>query len=274
MAPASDAAARDLLARSAAAHGLAALDGLGDISVSYAGEWRPIVGRLQPDLVDAGFRGRSEERLLLRDHLTAQAHSGPDGRKQVLRRRAPTGGQGEVRVWFNGTEAHAPQDRARRDAAALVADGYALFLLGPMLMARQAADAAGLQPPETIEAGGQDHPCDVVRLRLVPGLGLSAGDELALYIDREAHLMRRVRFTLNGLEATRGAVAEVDLWGHLTRHGVQWPTRFHERLLRPVPLGVHDWRLTGLDVARGMVAAEAAGPSFTGKAAPPAAALA
>ena len=275
VAPGDAAAAQALLARSADAHGLAALDGLGDISVSYAGRWRPFVGRLQPDLVDAGFSGHSEERLLLRDRLTAQAHTGPDGRKQVRRRRAPEGGgRGSVQVWFNGTEARTPQDRVRRDAAALVADGYTLFLLGPMLLARQPLAAAGLQAVETIESGGQDHRCDVVRVRLAPGLGFSDGDDLALYLDRAAGLMRRVRFTLNGLDATQGAVAEVDLWGHVARHGIQWPTRFHERLLRPVPLGVHDWSLTGLDVRRGLDAAEVAGPAFTGKAAAHAAALA
>lgn len=275
VAPASAAGARALLAESARAHGLAALDGLGDVNVSYAGEWRPIVGRLQPVLVDAGFRGRSEERLLLRERLVAQAHAGPEGRKQVLRRAAPggPGGQGEVRVWFNGMEA---QDRDRRAAAALVADGYSLFLLGPMLLARRSAGgalAAGLAGTAAIEAGGQDHACDVVRLRLAPGLGLSEADEVVLYIDRAERLMRRVRFTLDGLDGTRGAVAEVDLWGHLARHGVRWPTRFHERLLRPVPLGVHDWRLTGLDAGRGLAAAEVSGPVLAGRAAAPAAAL-
>ena len=69
------------------------------------------------------------------------------------------------------------------------------------------------------------------------------------------------------------AVAEVDTFDHAALHGVRWPTRFHERLLRPLPLTVHDWRLTGLDVNRGLEIAEVDGAAFAGKAAAPAAPL-
>ena len=266
--------ARALLVESAAAHGLAALSGLNDVSVSYAGEWPSLVGRLQPALVNSGFRARSEERLLLRGRVVAQAHTGPDGRKQVVRQAAP-GTQGNVRVWFNGEEAH---DGERRSAAALVADGYSLFLLGPMLLAQGwAADRsvvmerAGVEP---VTLDGRERPCDVLRVRVAPGLGFSESDQLALFIDREEGLMRRVRFTLDGMRSTRGAVAEVDSFDHAALHGVRWPTRFHERLLRPLPITVHDWRLTGLDVDRGLDSAEVSEAAFTGRAARPATALA
>ena len=108
--------ARALLERSAAAHGFTAFSRLNDLNVSYAGEWPALIGRLQPTLVDSGFRGGSEERLLLRGGpmVVAQAHTGPIGRKQVVR-RAARGGQGDVRVWFNGEEA---RDDERRAAAA------------------------------------------------------------------------------------------------------------------------------------------------------------
>ena len=265
--------ALSLLRESAMAHGLDALSGIRDISVAYAGEWRRLVNRLQPVLVDAGFRGRSEERLLPRERLVAQSHAGPDGSKQVVRQAAPSA-QGAVRVWFNGEEA---QDAPRRQAAALVADAYGLFLLGPMLLAGQwAADRSSIMEvaaPERIAVDGRDHECDVLRVRLAPGFGLSDADQLALFIDRAERLMRRVRFTLDGLEATRSAVAEVDAFAHVALHGVRWPTGFYERLLRPFPLGVHDWRLTGLDVNRGLDRAEVSGPAFSGRAVLPAAAL-
>lgn len=272
--PDSAPAAQALLIEGAAAHGGAALSSLRDVSVSYAGEWRSLVARLQPVLVDTGFRGGSEERLLLRNGIVAQAHTGPSGRKQVVRQapaRAQGSSQGGVRVWFNAEEAN---DRDRRAAAALVADGYLLFLLGPMLLAGQwSAErtlAMELAGTEWVSVDEQRHACDVLRVRMAPGLGLSDADDLALYIDRRERLMRRVRFTLNALEGTRGALAEVDAWGHVGLRGVRWPTRFHEHLLRPAPLPVHDWRLTGLDVDRGLTPAEVAGPMFTGKAAAPA----
>ena len=266
----SAAAARALLDASAAAHGRAAFARVADISVGYAGQWRPLVNWLQPVLVDAGHRGRSEERLLLADRIVAQAHAGAQGRKQVVR-QAARGGEGTVRVWYDGQETADPD---RRHAAALVADGYSLFLLGPMLLAGAWAveRAAGLElaPRERVAQGGGLFDCDVVRVGLAPGLGLSAGDQLAVYLDVDTRLMRRVRFTLNGLDGTRGAVAEVDTLDHVPFAGVQWPTRFHEQLLRPVPLPVHDWQLMGLDLNRGFDAAMVSGPAFTGRAAYPA----
>jgi hypothetical protein len=249
---ATTAEAQALLQASAAAQGAAAFAMLTDVSVSYAGQWRALVNTLQPDLVDSGFRGRSEERLLPRGRLLAQAYTGPKGSKHVVRRTAAHN-EGDVRVWFNGQETH---NAAPRDAAALVADGYALFLCGPMLLAGAwAADRSLVMQLAS-------------RQRItVDGLGLSQSDQLAVFIDRQEQLMRRVRFTLDGLDSTRGAVAEVDAWAHLTRHGVRWPTRFHERLLRPVPLPVHDWQMTGLDVNRGFAAADISTAEFTGDAA-------
>ncbi len=66
-----------------------------------------------------------------------------------------------------------------------------------------------------IGVDGAQLACDILRIRVTPGLGLSAGDELALYIDREARRMRRVRLTLSGLASTQGAVAEVDAGAHV-----------------------------------------------------------
>jgi hypothetical protein len=265
--------ARALLGASAEAHGQTAFAGITDISVSYAGTWRPLVNRLQPALVDAGYRGGSEERMLPGLGLVAQAHAGPAGHKQVLRRWGRRG-EGGAQVWLDGREA---TDADRLHAAALVADAYALFLLGPLLLAGPwAADrTAGLElaAPERIAQDGTLHPCDVVRVGLTPGLGLSAADQLVLYLDADTRLMRRIRFTLDGLEGTRGAVADVDTLDHQPLAGVRWPTRFHEQLQRPVPLPVHDWRLTGLDVNRGMTVEDVSGPGFRARAERPAQAL-
>jgi hypothetical protein len=265
--------AQALLRASAAAHGLAVLQTLNDISVSYTGVWSSLVNRLQPDLVDAGFRGSSQERFLLPGRLVAQSYTGPKGHKEVARQTVP-GKQGGVRVWLDGVETN---DANRLAAAALVADGYGLFLLGPMLLTPELGGGRWLvmelAPSEQITVFQKTYDCDVLRVRMQPGLGLSPEDDFALYIAHDDQLMRRVRFTLNGLDATKGAVAEVDAGNHALLHGVKWPTLFHERLIRPVPIPVHDWRLTGLDVDRGLTAAEVDGMALTGRALPPAAAV-
>lgn len=260
--------ARSRLQESADAHGLAAWRGLADINVSFSGEWRSLVKQLQPVLVDAGFRASSQERLLPGAGLLAQDHRGQAGHKQVLRRQGMLGGltSGDVTVWLNGIGS---ADRDVRDAAALVADGYSLFLAGPIALAGFAG-AVNWGPPETLDG----RRCDQLLLDRVPGLGFSASDRLALFIDRDLGLLRRLRFSLDGLRSTVGAVAEVDFFEHLSQHGVWWPRRFAERLRLPIPdLPVHDWRLTGLDVNRGYGADAVSGAQFTGAAAAPARAL-
>jgi hypothetical protein len=257
-----DPAAQAILQASAEAHGLVAWRGITDVSVAYEGEWHGLVTRLQPTLTDADFRQGSQERLLLvPEPLLAQAHRGPGGDKQVVRSGAG------VMVAYNGRPA---SDKDVLAAAALVADGYRMFLTGPFyfLSGNLVLATAGR---ETVDGRN----CDVLLAVRRPGHGLSAEDRYLLFIDREQRWLRRVRFTMDGLASTQGAVAEVDFFDHRRIDGVVWPTRFYERLKKPIPnLAVHDWRLIGLDVNRGLVPAEVTGPSFTGKAAPAARPLA
>ena len=112
--------------------------------------------------------------------------------------------------------------------------------------------------------------CDVIDVWLAPGLGMAATDRVAVCIDRADSITRRVRFTLEGFANTRGAVAEVDTFDHERRFGVLWPMRSFERIVHPIALPAHDWRVTGLDVNRGYTAQDLAGPAFGGRAAAPA----
>jgi len=264
VAPTADADAQRLLQESAEAHGLTAYRQLTDISVAYAGEWRPLIGRIQPEVTDTGFRGRSEERLLPRAGVVAQAYQGERGRKQVAwRRGVGNGGDlGEARVWLNGVPS---ADRAVQQAASLVAEGYGLFLLGPLWLVDRGAPAR-LGGIEVVDG----RVCDIVDVWLSPGLGQVASDRVALCVDRRDRVTRRVRFTLEGFPTTRGAVAEVDTYDHERRFGVLWPMRSYERVVHPIALPAHDWRITGLDVNRGFGPQDVAGPAFTGLAAAPA----
>ena len=254
-----DPVADDLLRQSAEVHGLAAYRAFNDINVSYAGLWRPLIGRIQPDVVDPTYRGASEERLLPHRGLFGQLYRGPAGEKKVLWQRGPAA---RIAVWRNG---QAVDDDASLGAAALVAESYTLFLLGPLWAVERGgmASRAGVEQVD-------GRACDVVEVTASPGLGRSALDRVAICIDRTDRITRRVRFTLEGTGNTKGAVAETDTYDHARRFGVLWPMRSHERVVHPFRLPAHDWHITGLDVDRGYDAKDLTGPAFAGLATAPA----
>ncbi|MEO5882759.1 MAG: hypothetical protein ABIQ06_10130 [Caldimonas sp.] len=263
-APPSDPGATRTLHESAEAHGLSAYRQLADINVSYSGEWRPLIGSIQPEVTDTGFRGSSQERLMPKAGVAGQAYTGTRGRKQVTWRRGSGASDdlGEVAVWFNGARS---ADPAAQQAAALVAEGYGLFLLGPLWLVDR--DLPMRRAGTELVDGRL---CDVVEVWLRPGLGRVRSDRVALCVDRSDRVTRRIRFTLEGFAKTRGAVAEVDTFDHEKRFGVTWPMRSFERVIHPVALPAHDWRITGLDVNRGYDVQALTGPEFSGGAAAPA----
>lgn len=253
------------LRESAERHGWSAYQKVGDINVSYSGRWRPLIDRLQPELVDKPWRESSEERLQPRLGLMAQAHRGPAGHKQVFRQRgASPQDLGQVAVWYDQQPA---EGSAARTAAALVADCYALFLLGPLWLLPQAGgEGLRLSMGAPVEVDGQD--CRWVQSWLSPGLGMVARDRVDLAIDQRDRTLRRLRFTLEGFAGTQGAVAETDHFEHQRLGGILWPMRFFERVVRPLGgLPAHDWRVTGLDLDRGWDAAAVQGPRLEGAAA-------
>ena len=262
--PPADANAVQTLRESAEAHGLSAYRQLDDINVAYTGKWRPLIGGIQPEVTDTAFRGSSQERLMPKAGVSGQAYTGTQGRKQVWWQHGSGGPDdlGEVAVWFNGVRNTDPKTL---HAAALVAEGYGLFLLGPLWLADRNLPMRS-NGIERVDG----RLCDVVEVWLSPGLGLVSMDRTALCIDRSDRSVRRVRFTLEGFASTQGAVAEVDTFDHERRFGVLWPMRSYERVVHPIALPAHDWRITGLDVNRGYEAQTLKGPEFTGRAAPPA----
>ena len=90
---ASEPEALALLDASRQAHGgAAAFAAIRNLNVSYEGEWRTLVKQLQPVLVDAQFRSRSQERMLLHEQIIAQLHTG-DGLASTQ------GAAAEVDLW-------------------------------------------------------------------------------------------------------------------------------------------------------------------------------
>ena len=256
---ASQTAAQNLLQRCQEAHGGQAFFKVRDISVRYEGKWGKIGPRFQPELVDKGFRKDSEERLLVRQRIIGQTHSGPDGNKHVFRTPDKT------TVTYN---AKASQDATQNQAAALVADAYQMFLLGPFYF-----DRPGVTLHSAGTASVNGIRCDQIRATLRPGFGQSPEDSVLLSIDQSTGILRRVLMTLNGLETTQGAEVDVTFDHHRRIAGVLWATDYDERIRVPFDLHAHHWKLTGIDINRGFTTDQIDGPAFTGKAARPAAAL-
>lgn len=256
-----DARGDAILAESAEAHGWSAFRGITDINIAYGGQWRPIIDRIQPVVVDKAYRGPSEERLMPQAGVVAQAYTGPAGRKNVFWQRPGA----EIGVWYDGQPS---TDDKVLAASALVAECYAFFLLGP-LWARSRGLAAVADGTERFD--GRLH--DRLQLWARPGFGRAPLDRATLLVDRSTRVAHRLRFTLEGFAATQGAVAEVDTFEHARRFGVLWPMRSYEEVVHPFRIPAHDWFVTGLDVNRGYAADALRGPAFTGAAAAPAAKL-
>ena len=71
----------------------------------------------------------------------------------------------------------------------------------------------------------------------------------------------------------QGIVAEVDPFVPQRRFGVLWPMRSSEEVVHPLRVPAHDWHVTGLDVNRGLTAAEISDVGFSGRASASATAL-
>lgn len=241
------------------AHGGIAFDLIRDLSVRYEGKWASIGPRFQPVLVDSKFRGASEERMIFSPSIIAQSHTGPGGVKKVL--RSP----GQIAITYNG---RATDDDETEQAAALVADAYRLFLLGPFYF-RQSGTVFIMNGQSFVDQAL----CDEVLAVLRPGLGMAEEDRVVLHIDRSSKLLRRVRLTLNGLDSTRGAEVDVTFRDFKKIDGVLWPTDFDERIRSPFKLHAHHWNLRGLDSNRGLSTRDLKLVQWTRKAATPSAAI-
>jgi hypothetical protein len=233
----SDPDAVSIVTASQRAHGAEAFAAIRDLKVEYAGRWSTLAPRLQPVLADRRYRRESEEALDLVGGTIVQLHNGPGGRKFVFR------GPGRVSVWYNG------QPDSREDvirAAALVADAYKMFLLGPLYFQRSGVILEKLEPAKVDGAE-----CDRVLATLRPGFGFAEEDRVVLSIDRGTQRLRRVLMTLNGLQSAKGAEVDVTFGRWVEKSGVWWATDFDERIRAPLKLHAHHWRLMDLKANKG-----------------------
>jgi len=249
-----------------AAHGRRAFEKINDISIAYDSHWYKLIQKIQPILTDGQYRQGSEERLILKTGITAQQHNGEGGTKLVFRQRdySLSSINGSSQVWYDNKQVL--DDEVIRDSASLVVDAYRVFLFGPLnyLAGEHIFQDAGSTRID-------DQVVDKLLIITRPGLGESPEDRHLLFIDRKSGLTIRIRFTLEGLVSTRGAVVETDFSDFVSLHGVMWPTTFFERVTKPIPnLPAHRWSLLGLDINRGLTAQDFVDGQFSERASVPA----
>lgn len=226
--------AKALLRQSARAHG-DPWRNYQRVEVAYTGEWSGIATRLQPALTDPEFRKDSEETYRPRSASVHQLHRGPGGTKEVRREGR------KIAVRYDGSPS---TDREVLDSAALVADAYTVFLFGPSWLAEHGRDLRLLG-----ERDFEGKRCQLVAGRLAPGFGVAAEDHFIAWIEPESHLLKRFQFSLNGLDSTRGADVDVEFSDfRLAADGSVWPSRFVERIQRPLRAKAHEWRMTSLSL--------------------------
>lgn len=231
-------AAEKVLQRAVDAHGgREAWTAIEDIVVRYEGEWASIGPRIQPVLSDTSYRRSSEEVLRPSERVIGQLHQGPAGTKAVY--RTPD----TIDVSYDGNVA---TDEDVLDAAGLVADAYQMFLTAPFFFD---AFATSVRWAGTETVDGEL--CDQISAIVRPGFGRVDEDLALLSVGRESGILRRVRFTLNGLGSTRGAEVDVTFRNHQTIDGVLWATEYVERIRAPFRLAAHEWRLVSLETNTG-----------------------
>lgn len=257
--------AGERLRESAQAHGLAAWRQVRDLSLDL---------QRGSDRQPTAAAGRLQLRWLPAAGLLAWQDLGLAQPLQGWRRwaaPAPAGGTRvgpALRLWQAGA---AIDDPARLRAAAQQADLLRLLLLGPVALLDN-GQPVNWAEPATLDG----RRCDQLTLDLPSapdgpdGPGIS---RLALFIDRDQGLMRRLRLMSIAEQGQAGAMAATwDLPEPITLHGQQWP-RLCQRVAPARGAGAHSWQLVGLDRNRGFQPADLEASRFSAIAAAPAAAL-
>lgn len=248
--------AQEIFDRSLAVHGGAAGASTSDVNLSITGTWGRLIQRIQPVVTDSGYRISAQERYRPAEQLYAVLWEGPQGTKKVV--RTP----GSIEVFYNGVR---ETDETRLGAAAMTADAFQLFHLGPTFL--QARRATFERLPDGKEKGRRYYRLFTT---LRPGFGRSDEDKVVLWVDPETGRWFRVHITLEGFETTRGAHVDVTFLRHQQVGPLLFPVEFHERVRGPIRISAHDWSFTGADLGRGWTAEDVREAGFSGTASEPA----
>lgn len=240
-------------------HGGDNLTALNDLNIAIDGDWHFLITKIQPLVTDAKYRQKSEERILPKDRLYTALYTGEAGQKQVL--RTPT----QISVAYDG---QLISDDKKQAAAALTADAFYLFALGPLALNERVEKWQRLSD---VKEDGKTY--YRINGQLKPGIGLSEQDYITLWVEQQSRLTYRLHITLEGFETTKGAHVDTTYLGYTTIGGFTFATHFFERVRGPISIDAHEWWYTGIDINRGLTKNDVKLEAWSKKASEPAKAL-
>ena len=249
-----------LFQRTFKAHGGDSISQLRDVNLSIKGNWGAIPARIMPKVADQYYRVSSEEHFMPNQGIYAAFYNGPAGTKKVVRQ------PNTVKVFYDGKVS---KDTETLQATAMTSDAFVLFSLGPLALNRYKTNFVRIKDGRY--KGKTYHR---IYSRIKPGLGFAEEDEVVLWIDPDTLLTYILEVTLMGYPKTRNAHVNVHYLEYQTFQGDQQsaftlPTHIIERVLAPINVHAHTWRVTGMDLNRGLTLKEVLGKQWQGKAVKP-----
>ncbi len=247
----------ELFKRTLKAHGGDYLSQMQDVNLSILGKWGAIPARIMPKVADQYFRVSSEEHFMPNQGLYAAFYNGPAGTKKVVR------STDSVEVYYNN---EISKDTETLQATAMTSDAFVLFSLGPLALNRYQTDFTQIADGDF--KGKKYHR---IYTRIKPGLGFAKEDEVVLWINPETNLTYILEVTLKGYPQTKNAhvnvrYLEYQEFSKSNQYNFTLPTHIIERVLAPINVHAHTWRVTGLDLNRGISLNDIKGKKWQGRA--------
>ncbi len=246
-----------LFKRTFKAHGGDSIAQLNDVNLSIKGNWGPIPARIMPKVTDQYYRVTSEEHFIPNKGIYAAFYNGPAGTKKVV--RTPD----SVEVFYDN---EVSKDTEVLQATAMTSDAFVLFSLGPLALNRYQTDFT--QIADAKFKGKKYHR---IYTRIKPGLGYAKEDEVVLWIDPDSSLTYILEVTLKGYPKTKNAhvnvrYLEYQQFSKNNQYRFTIPTNIIERVLAPINVHAHTWRVTGLDLNRGIIFDDISGKQWQDRA--------
>lgn len=209
-------------------------EALRNVCYETDGSWEFLVTKVQPLITDESYRMQGQQCINFESGDHTALYTGPAGTKKIVRSTEA------VSVYYNG---HQSDDDDVLKVAAMTADASAVFQFGPTALAQRKHQFVRLS--DVVEDGNIYYRIYSV---VEPGFGFSDRDELVFWITRDSFKVYRTHITLEGFRTTRGAHVDVTNLAYRKVGDHSVASEFFERVRGPLPLDVHHWWLTSIEM--------------------------